>query len=201
MKEKEEVQITGSGFRRKQMKGMGGEEKSRAAPIVPKRPKPAPKNDDLDDLDDMMGGDMGGGFGGGFGRNDDEDDFFGGGGKKFDDDDDFMSGKKKKSDNSDPLAFLQRAKDEKKNKADLTSSAEDILLARERHFPATIADLYDPEKMPKNLRKAHDNNDEIIERIYIGRRFKNNTERLEKLFELYTKITSPNNKTNMEKAS
>ena len=77
-----------------------------------------------------------------------------------------------------------------KNKADLTACAEDILLAREAHFPATIADLYDPEKMPENLRAAHDRNDETIERIYIGRRFKNDTERLEKLFEMYTKMTS-----------
>jgi len=35
-----------------------------------------------------------------------------------------------------------------------------------------------------------DRNDEILERIYIGRRFKNDTERLEKLFEMYTKMTS-----------
>ena len=77
-----------------------------------------------------------------------------------------------------------------KNKADLTACAETILLAREAHFPATIADLYDPEKMPENLRAAHDRNDEILERIYIGRRFKNDTERLEKLFEMYTKMTS-----------
>lgn len=76
-----------------------------------------------------------------------------------------------------------------KNKADLTRCAEDILLAREAHFPATIADLYDPENMPANLREAHDRNDEVLERIYIGRRFKNDTERLEKLFELYTKMT------------
>ena len=75
------------------------------------------------------------------------------------------------------------------NKADLTHCAEDILLAREAHFPATIADLYDPEKMPENLRHAHERNDEVLERIYIGRRFKNDTERLEKLFELYTKMT------------
>jgi hypothetical protein len=68
--------------------------------------------------------------------------------------------------------------------------AEEILLAREAHFPATIADLYDPEKMPANLREAHDRNDEVLERIYIGRRFRNDTERLEKLFELYTKMTS-----------
>lgn len=76
-----------------------------------------------------------------------------------------------------------------KNKADLTRCAEDILLAREVHFPATIADLYDPETMPENLRQAHERNDEVLERIYIGRRFKNDTERLEKLFELYTKMT------------
>lgn len=77
-----------------------------------------------------------------------------------------------------------------KNKADLTACAEGILLAREAHFPATIADLYDPEKMPENLRAAHDRNDETLERIYIGRRFKNDTERLEKLFEMYTKMTT-----------
>jgi len=77
-----------------------------------------------------------------------------------------------------------------KNKADLTACAEDILLAREAHFPATIADLYDPEKMPENLCAAHDRNDETLERIYIGRRFKNDTERLEKLFEMYTKMTT-----------
>jgi len=77
-----------------------------------------------------------------------------------------------------------------KNKADLTRCAEDILLAREAHFPATIADLYKPDAMPQNLRDAHDRNDETLERIYIGRRFKNDTERLEKLFEMYTKITT-----------
>lgn len=76
------------------------------------------------------------------------------------------------------------------NKVDLTACAEDILLAREAHFPATIADLYDPETMPENLRRAHERNDEVLERIYIGRRFKNDTERLEKLFELYTKMTA-----------
>ena len=77
-----------------------------------------------------------------------------------------------------------------KNKEDLTHCAEEILLAREAHFPKTIADLYDPEKMPDNLRYAHERNDEVLERIYIGRRFKNDTERLEKLFELYTKMTA-----------
>jgi hypothetical protein len=77
-----------------------------------------------------------------------------------------------------------------KNKADLTRCAEDILLAREAHFPATIADLYIPENMPADLREAHERNDEVLERIYIGRRFRNDTERLERLFELYTKLTA-----------
>lgn len=77
-----------------------------------------------------------------------------------------------------------------KNKEDLTRCAENILLARESHFPETIADLYGLDKMPDNLRAAHDRNDEVLERIYIGRRFKNDTERLEKLFDLYTKMTS-----------
>lgn len=79
-----------------------------------------------------------------------------------------------------------------KNKADLTRCAEDILLAREAHFPKTIAELYDPENMPDDLRRAHERNDEVLERIYIGRRFKNDTERLEKLFDLYTKMTAGN---------
>jgi hypothetical protein len=77
-----------------------------------------------------------------------------------------------------------------KNRADLTRCAEDILLAREHHFPATIADLYDPDAMPDDLRAAHERNDEVLERIYIGRRFKNDTERLEKLFDLYTRMTA-----------
>jgi hypothetical protein len=87
--------------------------------------------------------------------------------------------------NTFPVPFLTE-----KNKADLNRCAEDILLAREHHFPATIADIYDPENMPADLRAAHERNDEVLERIYIGRRFKNDTERLEKLFDLYTKMTA-----------
>ncbi|WP_349811291.1 class I SAM-dependent DNA methyltransferase [Xanthomonas dyei] len=82
------------------------------------------------------------------------------------------------------------------NKLDLTRCAEDILLAREAHFPKSVADLYDPERnqkpnpdyMPDDLLRAHERNDEVLERIYIGRRFRNDTERLEKLFDLYTKM-------------
>jgi hypothetical protein len=86
-----------------------------------------------------------------------------------------------------------------KNKADLARCAQDILLAREAHFPATIADLY-ADNIPTDLREAHERNDEVLERIYIGRRFRNDTERLEKLFELYTKMIAGQGTTKKRRA-
>lgn len=47
--------------------------------------------------------------------------------------------------------------------------------------------------MPDDLRTAHEQNDETLERIYIGRRFRNDTERLERLFEMYAKIVTAEN--------
>lgn len=74
------------------------------------------------------------------------------------------------------------------NKLELTRSAEEILLAREAHYPATLAELYDSNSMPDNLRKAHIRNDEVLERIFVGRCFKNDTERLEVLLNKYHQI-------------
>jgi hypothetical protein len=57
------------------------------------------------------------------------------------------------------------------NKADLTRSAEDILLTRENYFPAAIANMYDPSRMDSEfslVREAHDRNDEILECIYMS---------------------------------
>lgn len=67
----------------------------------------------------------------------------------------------------------------------LSASARRILKTRYQHYPATIADLYDPDKMPDDLRQAHRDNDDLLETMYIGRPFRNDTERLEKLFKLY----------------
>jgi hypothetical protein len=75
-----------------------------------------------------------------------------------------------------------------KNRADLSDSAAQILLTREQYYPATIGEMYDPDRMTtefSQLHQAHERNDEIIERIYIGRKFRNDTERLERLFALY----------------
>ena len=78
------------------------------------------------------------------------------------------------------------------DRAELTSSAENILLARESYFPATIADMYDIKRLDDEfpaVRAAHAENDRILEDIYIGRSFRNDTERLEKLFEMYVEIS------------
>ena len=82
----------------------------------------------------------------------------------------------------------------KKQKAELESSAIELLVAQERAFPKALNEIYnldlDAPGQHSAVLSAHDHNDEVIERIYIGRRFKNDTERLEKLFELYTKMAS-----------
>jgi len=77
-----------------------------------------------------------------------------------------------------------------KNRGDLNRSSENILIARERHFPCTIAELYDAKIMPDDLHEAHRQNDEVVERIYFGRRMKNDTDRLESLFALYRKAVA-----------
>lgn len=73
---------------------------------------------------------------------------------------------------------------------DLTRCADDILLAREAHFSEDHRRTLRRRGEPADLRAAHERNDEVPERIYIGRRFRNDTERLEKLFDLYTKMTA-----------
>lgn len=81
-----------------------------------------------------------------------------------------------------------------KNKADLDASAEEILLSREAYYPSTLGEMYDPDRMASEfprLQAALERNDEIIERIYIGRKFRNDTERLEKLFALYARVETP----------
>jgi hypothetical protein len=60
-----------------------------------------------------------------------------------------------------------------------------ILGTRYQHHPKTLAQLYDPDEMPDDLREVHRANDEILESMYIGRPFRNDTERLERLFKLY----------------
>jgi hypothetical protein len=76
--------------------------------------------------------------------------------------------------------------DEQKNK--LASSARAILLARDVHFEKTLAEMYDPGKMPADLREAHEKNDHLVDQLYRGKGFANNEDRLTVLFDLYEQM-------------
>ncbi len=67
-----------------------------------------------------------------------------------------------------------------------------VLEERENHPEKTMAQLYDPEKMPTSLRQAHKELDEAIERCYRLKPFENDTERLEYLFKEYEKMVNKN---------
>jgi hypothetical protein len=75
-------------------------------------------------------------------------------------------------------------------KAELEEHAWAIIGARDAHPGKTIAWLYDPKTMPQNLRDAHQALDDTLEKIYIGRPFKDDTERLEHLFKMYEKMVT-----------
>ncbi|MBN2640352.1 MAG: class I SAM-dependent DNA methyltransferase [Victivallales bacterium] len=69
-----------------------------------------------------------------------------------------------------------------------------VLEERERHSEKTLAELYDPDKMPNDLREAHHQLDLAVERCYRSKPFESDEERLEYLFKLYEKMTAGGNK-------
>ena len=73
-------------------------------------------------------------------------------------------------------------------KQEITKSVFRILEEREKHSEKTLAQLYDPDKMPDGLREAHHQNDLAIERCYRNKLFESDEERLEYLFKLYEKM-------------
>ena len=76
-----------------------------------------------------------------------------------------------------------------KKKLEIEAAAEDVLLTRADYPGATLADLYDPDKMPKELLEAHQKLDDVVESCYPGYPFANDEARLECLFKLYEKMT------------
>jgi hypothetical protein len=73
-------------------------------------------------------------------------------------------------------------------KEELTHCTFRILEEREKHPEKTLAELYDPDKMPEGLKEAHRLNDEAMERCYRSTPFNSDEERLEYLFKLYEKM-------------
>lgn len=76
----------------------------------------------------------------------------------------------------------------------LSKSAMTILKTRYSHYPKTIAELYDPQKMPDDLRTVHKANDDLLESMYREQPFHNDTERLQHLFKLYAAKIKKNSK-------
>ncbi len=66
--------------------------------------------------------------------------------------------------------------------------AEEILLVREDYPGKTLAELYDPDKMPQPLLDAHKALDRAVEKLYRDRPFRDASERLEHLFARYEKL-------------
>jgi hypothetical protein len=71
----------------------------------------------------------------------------------------------------------------------LNKSARRILLARAAHPEKTLAELYDPDKMPADLREAHEENDHLVDNLYKKGGFTNDEDRLTALFNLYEQLT------------
>ena len=68
---------------------------------------------------------------------------------------------------------------------------EAVLDARAAHPGATLADLYDPDRMPVDLHKAHQSLDRAVDKLYRRAAFTSDRERAEHLLGLYEKMISP----------
>jgi hypothetical protein len=75
-------------------------------------------------------------------------------------------------------------------KQNITEAAEDVLITRAGYPEKTLAEMYDPDKMPQDLREAHNTLDDIVDSCYPGYPFANDEERLECLFRMYEKMTT-----------
>ena len=69
--------------------------------------------------------------------------------------------------------------------------AQGVLDARVTHRSSTLADLYDPDVMPNDLRKAHAALDDAVDKLYRKEKFGSDRERVEFLFGMYEKLVAP----------
>lgn len=82
---------------------------------------------------------------------------------------------------------IPRLSDEQKRI--LGDNSKAILKARAKHPGKTIAELYNPDGMPGDLREAHEANDVYIEEYIYGRKFKDDSQSLELMFSMYARMT------------
>ena len=87
-----------------------------------------------------------------------------------------------------PLGFVSR----NVRLSKLEPLAQAVLDSRASYYPeATLSDLYDPNLMPSNLRRAHYTLDRAVDRLYRRTGFASERERVEHLFMLYEKMRTP----------
>ena len=87
--------------------------------------------------------------------------------------------------NNFPVPVLSDATKER-----LTVAALRVLDVREYHCEKTLAELYDPDKMPDDLRAAHADVDALVDPIYSKRGYETDEERLSDLFAMYEEMTA-----------
>ena len=78
-----------------------------------------------------------------------------------------------------------------KQRAKVEAAAQAVLEARAKYPASTLADLYNPLTMPALLLKGHEALDRAVDRCYRREPFPSDRLRVEFLFALYEKITSP----------
>ena len=72
----------------------------------------------------------------------------------------------------------------------LEKPARDVLDIRKKYSDSTLADMYDPDTMPPDLKKIHDGLDRAVEKLYRKEPFKSDEDRLDFLLEEYQKMIS-----------
>lgn len=70
----------------------------------------------------------------------------------------------------------------------ISKLARSVLFARENHSEKTLAEMYDPNKMPEDLQQAHHELDLTVDRLYRAKPYNNDEERLADLFTLYEQM-------------
>lgn len=85
-----------------------------------------------------------------------------------------------------------------KQKKNIEYYVNNILAEREKHSDKTMAELYDPDKMPQGLKEAHHSLDIAIEKCYRSTPFESDEKRLEHLFKRYEIMTNPDKKLSPE---
>ena len=76
-------------------------------------------------------------------------------------------------------------------RAKIEELAQAVLDARDAYPDSSLADLYDPDTMPPDLRRAHKTLDKAVDRLYRKKPFDSDRERVEHLFGLYEKLVNP----------